>query len=159
MAKKKRTYNTRLIKQDYSYRYYEIASLFGIHPNVIPRWVQDGLLRIDDQKPYMIHGADLARYLDARQKKRKKPCKAGELFCCKCHSPRLVWEGAVDITIRNEKTLYISGVCIVCDSTINQIGSMAKIPKYQETFNVLTIDPPDIIDSGNTSVKCEWRKE
>ena len=113
MSKKKRTYNTRLIKRTCSYRYYEISDLFGVHPNMIAIWVKDGLRRIDDQKPYMIYGGDLADYLDAKQKKRKKPCRAGEIFCCKCQAPAPVWEGAVDITIRNEKTLYISGICNV----------------------------------------------
>lgn len=159
MSKKKRTYNTRRIKRNDSYRYYEIADLFDVHPNVIARWVKDGLQRIDDQKPYMIHGGDLADYLDAKQKKRKKPCKAGELYCCKCQMPRPVWERAVDITIRNKNTVFLSGVCDACNSVIKQIGSRAKLPEYQKTFNVMTIDPPDIIDRNKTSVKREFRKE
>lgn len=159
MAKKRRTYNTRLIKRTYSYRYYEISDLFGVHTNVIARWVKDGLQRIDDQKPYMIYGGDLADYLDTKQKKRKKPCRADEIFCCKCQAPRPVWERAIDIKIRNEKTLYLSGLCAICNSALKQIGSMAKLPAYQKNFNVLSIEPPDIIDNLQTSAQRELRKE
>ena len=156
---KRRTYNTRLIKQSYSYRYYEIADLFRIHPNAIARWVKEGLRQIDDQKPYMIYGGDLTAYLDSRQKRRKRPCRSGEIFCCKCQAPQPLWQRAVDITVRNEKTVYLSGLCAVCNTVLKQIGSVAKLPAYQKYFNVLTLELPHIIDSSHTSVKRELRKE
>ena len=155
MPKKKRTYNTRLIKRNYSYKYYEISELFGVSANVIPRWVKDGLRRIDDKKPYMIHGVDLADYLDAKQQARKKPCLPHEAMCFTCNAPRPFWESVVDITARNKKTVFISGLCALCDTSMNKIGSVSKIFAYQKIFKIQTVEAPDIIESANTSVKCD----
>lgn len=159
MAKKRRTYNTRLIKHNHTYRYHEIADLFGLHSNVIPRWIKNGLCRIDDKKPYLVHGSDLAAYLQSRQKSRKKRCAEDEAFCCKCRLPRRMWENIVDLEIKNQKTLVISGLCIACDTPMKKIGSISKMAIYEKIFKIQTLEGFSILDSDHPSVKCDLEKE
>jgi len=78
---KKRTYNTRLIKRDYSYFVCEIADLFDLHPQAVRRWITAGLAIIDERRPFLIHGRDLIAFLNERQSQRKQPCAADELYC------------------------------------------------------------------------------
>lgn len=155
MARKRRTYNIRLIKRNHTYRYHDIADLFGVHPNVIPRWVSDGLKRIDYQRPYLVHGSDLVAYLEGRQKSRKRKCAADEAFCCRCRQPRPMWELVVDIMIKNRKTLIICGLCSVCEAPIKRLGSVSKMAVYKKIFKVQTLEGLSILDGDDPSVKCE----
>ncbi|NCC61287.1 MAG: hypothetical protein EOM12_10190 [Verrucomicrobiae bacterium] len=146
MAKKKRTYNTRRIKRDFSYEYQEIAALLGVHKNAVGRWATEGLEVMKDAKPYLVYGGKLIDFLNARQSGRKQKCAPNEVWCCKCRAPRRLWENVADIVIRNQKKLSISGLCAVCETPVNQLGSVRKLPEYRQNFNVQTISGPHIKD-------------
>ena len=137
--KKKRTYNTRLIKCGRSYTIQGIAKLYQIHSNAVDRWIDAGLECIDSVKPKRIHGSDLKTFLDDRQTKRKKPCKIHEAFCCKCRKPQAIWENVIDLIIRNQKQLTITGLCAVCSTSMYKGGSIKKLPEYHKLFNVQTV--------------------
>lgn len=89
--KKRRTYNTRLIRQSLTYSVQEVAELYGLHKNAVLRWVKDGLPLLEPRKPYLIYGGELASYLKSRQTGRKRKCKPDEFFCCKCRTPTRAW--------------------------------------------------------------------
>ena len=108
---KKRTYNTRLIKRDYSYFVWEIADLLDLHPNAVRRWIKVGLVLVDDRRPSLIYGGDLIEFLDTRQGRRKQKGAANELFCFRCRRPRHPRFGRVELEIRSETRLDLSGVC------------------------------------------------
>ncbi len=76
--KRKRTYNIRRIKATWPYSVQEIAELFGIHKNAVLRWLQDGLQANRDQRPFLIRGAELARFLTARQTSKRRKCSTTE---------------------------------------------------------------------------------
>ena len=40
---RRRTYNTQLVKRDFSYSIQEIAEQFGLHPQAVRRWIKAGL--------------------------------------------------------------------------------------------------------------------
>jgi hypothetical protein len=156
---KKRTFNTRLIKQGLSYDVKEIADLFGIHENSVLRWIgNEGLPLIDDTRPYLVHGADLAAFIKKRQAARKKKCSPEEFFCCKCRMPRTAWGNTVDIIIKNKTKLQIRGLCAVCDTAVIKAGAAKKIHEYQKTFVVQTIDRQHINDSELPLVNCDSGK-
>lgn len=158
MAKKRRTYNTRSIKRNLSYSIQEISELFGLHENAVLRWVKDGLSIIDQKKPYLINGQELADYLDLKQTKRRTKLKPDEFHCCKCRAPRKAWENQVDILIKNQSKLIISGLCCVCETIIHRLGSMRKLEEYQKIFSIQTIQEEHIIDRNSPSVKCDIKK-
>ena len=41
-TRRKRTYNVRLVRRDYSYDIREISELFSLHPQAVRRWQQTG---------------------------------------------------------------------------------------------------------------------
>jgi hypothetical protein len=157
-VKKKRTYNTRLIKRSRSYLLQEIADLYKLHLNAIHGWVKAGLLCIDTQKPRRVHGNDLATFLNARQSTRKRVCQPTEIYCCKCRKPQPVWENAVDFIIRNTKQLNITGLCAVCHARTFRGGSVKKMPEYQKIFNMQTIQGEHLIACDNPPVNCELER-
>ncbi len=159
MARKKRTYNTRLIKRNLSYTVQEAAELYGLHKNAILRWIKDGLPIIDQRKPYLIYGADFADYLNGKQKKRKHKCRPDEFYCCKCRAPRKAWKDQADIVIKNESKLSISALCAICDTPVFRAGSVRKLAEYQKIFSIQTIQEQHITDRNSPSVMCDMRKE
>jgi hypothetical protein len=66
VARRKRTYNVRRIKATWPYTVQEIAELFRIHKNAVLRWLKDGLQANKDQRPFLIRGEELIRFLNAR---------------------------------------------------------------------------------------------
>ncbi len=159
MKTRKRTYNPRLIRLGMSYSVQEAAELYGLHKNAVLFWIKNGLPVIDQRKPYMIYGGDLAEYLRKKQAGRKCKCEQDEFFCFKCRAPRRAWENTVDIIIRNESKLAISGLCAVCDTPVNRAGSVRKLPKYQKIFLIQTMQEPRITDRHSPIVNNDMRKD
>lgn len=157
--RKRRTYNTRLIKRNLSYTIQEIAELYGLHTNAVRQWIKDGLPKIDDRKPFLIHGGDLIAFLDARQTGRKRKCAPDELYCCRCREPRRARQNLVSIEIRNEKQLTHSANCEECGTKMKQIGSVRKLDEYRSTFTVQTIERRHIRERCQTSVMCHLDEE
>jgi len=133
---KKRTYNARLIKRDYSYFVGEIAELFDLHPNAVRRWLKAGLVTLDDRRPILIHGSDLIDFLDMRQAARKQKCAADEFFCLRCRRPQHPRFGRVELEIRSETRLDLSGVCEACGTRMHRAGSVAKLEEYRQAFSI-----------------------
>jgi len=146
--KKKRTYNTKHIKQGCSYTIEDITELLEVHPNTVHNWIDAGLPCMTGKTPHLIYGAELIDFLNTKQRKRKHPCKAEEFYCCKCRVPRPAWEGVADITIRNKNQLTITGICAVCEGKIVRGGATIKLPEYQKIFAIQTIRNQHLIERG-----------
>lgn len=134
--KKKRTYNTRRIRKNYAYEVDEVAELFGLHTNSVRLWLLQGLKSTDGKRPTLVHGTDLADFLNGRQARRKRPCKPTEFYCCRCRRPRTPWENVVDVEIQDERRLLLKAVCSKCGGALNRIGSVRKLAEYKTLFEI-----------------------
>lgn len=124
---RKRHPNHRLVKIHRSYTVEEIANLFGIHKNTVRVWVKAGLAPSDDKRPMLILGHELARFLQARRVKNKRPCKPGEIYCVRCRAPKFPAADMVEYTPVTDKIGNLSAICPDCDSIMNRRVSLAKI--------------------------------
>ena len=68
---KRRSYNVRLIRRDYSYTTLEIAELLNVSVVTVRRWLEEGLPRNDDLRPFLIRGEALISFLETRQKRAR----------------------------------------------------------------------------------------
>lgn len=152
---KRRSYNPRRVCRDLSYSVQEVAELFGIHKNSVLQWLKNGLARIDDTKPYLIHGSSLIAYLRKKREKRKSQCKPNEFYCCRCRVPRRAWEDAVDLVFLNSKKLSIEGICSVCETKVLRIGNPHKIDEYQKIFSIQKQVNRHIDEIGNSSLNSD----
>lgn len=159
MPKKKRTYNTRLIKRDYSYTLQELSERLGTHKNTVRNWIKEGLPKIDAQRPFLLHGSDIISFLDERQAKRKHKCKDNEFYCFTCRAVRKAKHGSVDFIIMNKTQLNIRGQCEVCATTIHRMGSVKKREKYKRIFVNETLVREHIIDRTNPIYNCHLKKD
>ena len=140
MAKKKRrVFNTRLIKRTLSFTTMEVATLLGVHKRTVEEWYRSGLKRIDDHKPFMVHGSDLIAFLDERQLAKKQPCKINELYCVKCRKPQESRDHFVDIRYLPVNRLMIYGSCACCHSPTHKVTSPKRLAELKQVFTVLEV--------------------
>jgi excisionase family DNA binding protein len=156
MAKvKRRSYNPRRVCRDLSYSVQEVAELFGIHKNTVLQWLKNGLVRIDDSKPYLIHGSNLMAFLDMKRESRKSRCKDNELYCFRCRAPRRAWENTVDIVFINSKKLRLEGLCSVCDAKVLRMGSPSRMAEYLKNFSIQEQVNRHIVESKDSSLNSD----
>ena len=130
----KRKPDLRNIRTSHVYTLQEIAECLDRELSTVQRWIKNGLPTIEGSKPPLIDGAELKAWLVERWQSKKKPCDAGELYCCSCSKPQTPIAGSVSLKPRTEKTIIIIGQCSQCGTPQNQTGSLAKLEEIQHSF-------------------------
>ena len=155
--KTKRKHNYRRIKADLCYSTKDISEATGVHIRTVQTWYTHGLKPIDNEVPFLVKGFVLRAFIKQRNYHLKKKCAPDEFFCMKCKSPRKLWENAVSLKYRSSKTISMSGWCLVCNTIINKIGSVKKLPEIRSLFNVVEEQLERLEDrddsSGNTDME------
>src|ERR1700731_4052842 len=88
MTRPNRRPDRRRVKALRSYTIDEVARTLKVHRNTVRHWIKAGLPVIDDKRPILILGSDLAEYLLRRREARRQPCRAGQMFCLNCRKPQ-----------------------------------------------------------------------
>ena len=135
-ARQKRRYNVRLIKATWPYTAQEIAELFDIQKNAVLRWLKEGLHADRSQRPYLIRGDELTRFLNRRQDGKRRQCAPREFFCFKCRVPREPYLGIADIAIESPTRFRIKALCSVCDTSMNKVQNVRNLPRIKALFNI-----------------------
>ncbi len=127
MSRKKHSYSLKPIRRDYTYSVYEIAEMYGIVSDTVFRWIRnEGLKRNEASRKYFVHGSELANFLERRNGKNKKPCNEGEMFCCKCRTPKTPKPKSLKPKKLANKTVRVYGRCSVCNTKMNKVVSGKK---------------------------------
>ena len=155
MTKKKRTYNTNLIKGTLSYSTNEMAKRFNIHKRTVQEWYRAGLPRIDSRKPSLVLGADLKAFLKTRLNKTKSKCLKNELYCLKCKAPQQSRDNAVEIRFLSKTRLMILGVCAQCNTKTNKVNSTKNLTEISKIFAIQQIHNRDLIGSDIPSFNTD----
>ncbi len=145
---KKRRPNPRLAKIHRNYTVEEVAILFGMHKNTVRTWVKQGLPTTDNRRPMLILGCDLSEFLQARRLKNKRTCKVGEIYCVRCHEPRLPAGSMADYEILTETQGNLIGRCPTCNTRIYRRVSLAKLDQVR---GQLVITMPQALQHINES--------
>jgi hypothetical protein len=119
--------NYRLVKIHRNYTVEEVALLFGKHTNTIRGWFKEGLRPIDARRPTLIHGPELARFLQQRRLKGKRPCPPGHLFCFKCRSPSPPDGGLVDYLPMTDTAGNLRAICPACGTFMHRRVALANL--------------------------------
>lgn len=154
----KRHSNHRLVKTHRSYTVEEIAGLFAIHKNTVRTWLKNGLAAIDNNRPTLIHGNDLAEFLKSRRTRNKQTCKPGEFYCVRCRRPRSAAAEIADYSPTNDRIGNLVAICLACGTVMNRRVSLAKIMEVIGNLDVkFPEDLQHIVDRANPSVNSDLR--
>lgn len=134
--------------------------MYGTAPDTVFRWIRDeGLPRIEAGRKYLVHGSSFYVFIENKIKKRKKPCKTGEIFCCKCKCPRTPNPETLKPKKQANKTYRVFARCSVCNTKMNTVVSGKKwsenhpfYPKPQTP-----ISPPN--GESKSQRKCQIKEE
>lgn len=157
---RKRHPNYRLVKIHRNYTIEEVAKLFGNHKNTVRHWVKGGLKIIDDKRPMLILGRNLAAFLQDRRAKNKRPCKPGEIYCVRCHAPKLPAGNMAEYEPITEKFGKLVAICPDCNTMMNRNVSMAKIGEFQGKMDISFSDAVKrLSESSHFTVNSDLKEE
>ncbi len=152
---RKRTYNVRLIKATWPYTVQEIADLFGLHKNVVLRWLKEGLHADRSSRPFLIRGDELSRFLSARMAKRRTKCAPDQFYCFKCRGPSEAYLGIADVAIETPTTLRLMSICAVCSTRVSKAQAVRDLPRIRTRFKIQQLTGEHVLGRSDASVNVD----
>jgi len=159
LSVKKRRHNPNLSKINRNYTVEEAADLYGVFKGTVRNWIKTGLPVLDDKRPMLILGCDLAAFHRAKNAKNKQTCKPGEIYCLKCRAPKAPDGGMVDCQPVTEKIWNLVAICPDCYTVMNQRVGLAKLALIRGKMDIaLPLAQPHIVESNQPSVNSDLNR-
>jgi hypothetical protein len=148
--------NPRLAKIHRSYSVEDLARLFRVHKNTVRNWLQQGLEPIDDQRPILIRGQEVRRFLVERRARTKQTCGPGRIYCLPCRAPKLP-AGKIAECIQAGHTIgTLQGICPDCDRMIYRRVNPQKLEAIRGDLDITVRQArPRIEETAKPNVNCD----
>lgn len=155
-----RSPNPRLVKIHRNYSVEDITRLLKVHKNTVRSWLRQGLAPIDDRRPTLILGRELARFLVERRQKAKQSCGPGRLYCIACRAPKVPAGEMVDCLLISPFAGNLCGICPDCGRLIYRRVNLSQIDAVRAGLEI-TFTKPElrIGESASPSVNCDSNKK
>jgi hypothetical protein len=148
--------NPRLVKIHRNYSVEEIARRFCIHKNTVRNWLKQGLAAIDDQRPMLILGRDLSRFLRERRQRTKQSCGPGRMYCIACRNPKAPAGNMVDCIPTSPSAGNLCGICPDCDRLMYRRVNLTKIDAVRGDLEITFKQAePRIRERAIPSLSCD----
>jgi excisionase family DNA binding protein len=159
-TRRNRRPDRRRVKLLRSYTIDEVARTLGVHRNTVRHWIKAGLRIIDDKRPILILGSDLAEYLSRRREARRQPCRAGQMFCLKCRKPQEPAGRMADFVASSATSGALVAICPACNRLIYRRVSVARLSEVAGALDVhITRAQPRIKDTAIPNLNCHLGHE
>lgn len=154
-----RNRNPRLAKIHRSYSVEEIARLFRVHKNTVRVWLRQGLKAIDGQRPTVVRGEEIRRFLGERRAQAKRPCGPGRIYCLPCRAPKIPALKMTECVTTGEATGTLRGICPDCGRMIYRRVNPQKISAVRGDLDV-SFTPAEVRIDETTRplVNCDFIK-
>lgn len=151
--------NPRLAKIHRSYSVEDLSRLFKVHKNTARGWLRQGLKPIDDQRPTLVLGQELRRFLIERRSRAKQKCGPGRIFCLPCRAPKVPAARMADCIQTSETSGTIRGICPDCDRMIYRRVNPKNLEAVRGDLDItITLGAERIEDTAILSVNCDSGK-
>ena len=128
--------NPNLVKIHRNYTVEEIATLLVVHKNSVLSWVRSGLAVAVKQKPMLILGSELKRFLRERRVAAKRKCAINEMYCMKCKAPRKPAGNMVDYMSCKGSAGRLVAMCDTCGGLVNRFVKSTDLAKFAGIFDL-----------------------
>jgi hypothetical protein len=88
--------SARRIKTHRQYTYDAAADALGVTAHTVRKWRLEGLAVMDSQKPHLILGSELKRFLEGRLSQEPQKLEPEKFYCMSCRAPRRLYGGMAD---------------------------------------------------------------
>lgn len=157
---KKRRHNPNLAKIHRSYTVEEAADLYDVFKGTVRNWIKAGLPVLDDKRPMLILGSDLAAFHQARRTKNKQKCLPGEMYCVRCRAPKSPALGMADYKPITATMGNLIAICPTCGSIMNRRASLAKLEQVRGKIDITMPQAlQHIVDSSHPTVNSDLKQE
>ncbi len=148
--------NPHLAKIHRNYSVEEVSLLLTIHKNTVRHWLRLGLASIDDQRPTLIRGQELRRFLAERRTRAKRPCGPGRIYCLPCRAPKVPAGKIAECIQIGDTTGTLQGICPDCNRMIYRRVNPQKIGAVRGDLDLtFTQAEARIEDTTKPNVKCD----
>jgi hypothetical protein len=152
--------NPRRVKIHRSYTVEEAAKLFRVHKNTVRDWLTTGLQKIDDRRPILILGRELAGFLHARRERMRQRCRVGELYCFRCRAPRGSAPGTAKYLPLTPSSGNLRALCGDCGTRMYRRVSFQKLAVVAGDLQVqVTQVQQRITECADPSLNCDLERE
>lgn len=156
---KKRLYNPNLAKMHRNYTVEEVASLYDVFKGTVRAWIKAGLPVLDDKRPMLILGSDLAAFHQAKRTKNKRKCQPGEMYCVRCRAPKSPALGMTEYKPVTGTMGNLIAICPDCNSIMNRRASLAKLEQVRGKMDITMPQALQrIVDSNQPSVNSDLKR-
>jgi hypothetical protein len=148
--------NPRLAKIHRNYSVEEVSRLFSVHKNTVRAWLRQGLVPIDDQRPILVRGEELSRFLADRRGRTKQACGPGRIYCLPCRAPKVPAGKMADCVQTGDTTGTLLGICPDCNRMMYRRINPQKLAAVHGDLEVtVTRAQPRIRDRMKPNVNCD----
>lgn len=149
--------NPRLVKIHRNYSVEDVSRLFTLHKNTVRNWLREGLNPIDDQRPTLIQGRELRRFLSERRRRVKRACGPGRIYCLPCRAPKVPAGKMADCIWTGSTTGKLQGICPDCDRMIYRRVNPQKLEAARGDLNItITGAESHMDDTTKPLVRCDF---
>jgi len=134
--------------------------MFGVHKNAVREWLRSGLPKVDQRRPILILGRQLASFLLARQAQKRQPCGPGELYCFHCRAPRRPFDREAKYLPLTSQSGNLKASCIDCGTRMYRRVSLSKLSAVAGDLQVQMPQAEQRIgDCPDPSPNCDLAQE
>ena len=119
--------NPRRVKIHRNYTVEEAAMVLGVHKNTVRSWLNTGLSPVDNRRPILILGRQLAGFLHTRRVDRRQRCRPGQFYCLRCRAPKTSAFCKADYLPITPTSGNLRGTCSDCGTRMYRRVSADKI--------------------------------
>lgn len=148
--------NGRLAKIHRSYSVDDVSRLFKVHKNTVRNWLRQGLEAVDDQRPILIRGHELRRFLAERRSRSKQACGPGRIYCLPCRAPKLPVGRMAECVATGDTTGTLQGICPDCNRMIYRRVNPQKLDTVRGDLDINVTRPRTrIVETTTPNVNCD----
>lgn len=128
--------NAKKIKAARSYTIPEVAEVLGRSTRTVRNWAGMGLRVLTENRPYLIVGDDLKKFLADQSASKKVKLAPNELYCLSCKAPRQPLGMMADEVCQTATVSRLVGLCEVCGGTCNRMISARALSEFARIFDI-----------------------
>jgi hypothetical protein len=148
--------NPRLAKIHWSYSVEDAWRLFRVHKNTVRNWLRQGLVPIDGQRPTLMRGHELRRFLAERRAQAKQSCGPGRIYCLPCRAPKVPAGNMAECILSGAGSGTLQGICPDCDRMIYRRVNPQKLEAVRGDLDItVTQAGPRIEETTKPNVNCD----
>lgn len=133
----------------------DVSRLFRLHKNTVRIWLRQGLQPIDDQRPTLLLGSELRRFLTGRRARRKQALGPGRIFCLPCRAPKVPAGKMAECVVTGAAVGTLQGICPDCNRIIYRKVNPQKLEATCGDLDVtVTKQRPRIEETERLHVNC-----